>query len=1022
MSAAVMTTAVASPLNVSAGQLLYETHFDYKMIPWHTCESAPAKQTFSIEDGAAHIAVISPSGAAKEKWDLQFRYRGLDFVAGHKYEVSFTVKALREGMELDTHIGNLAGDQEYFVIDGDEMHNGAAMDGNWGSPMQLSNLSKKITGTFIPTKDINNAEWTFQYAKGTNYAGNAEAGDEIWFEEMSIKDLSWDDGPDDPPTEHEMYGYVSRNDSGTENNYISVNQLGYYKNLEKVATLSDNSGDMTHEPSTIDIGTELLRFDVINAKTGKSVYNGITQPVTGIDKDSGDNVHKIDFTEYNKQGRYYLKVGSWRSMEFNIGTDIYDKNMLSNALNFFYLNRANTDIPPEYITSGDKPLLAHAASEKDDECYVQSSWVGSYRSVDEAQTTYGSSTIECNGGWFDSDDYTYHGKSVVKGGNTLWTLMNMYERASQSKEGKKKFDDGSGTVVVPEGENGIPDILDECMYELDFMKKMVVQKDEPTWGDYAGLVYHRVKDYKWTGIATRPWDYISEYQMTRVVQPPTFAATLNFAACAAQAARLLKPYAPEKADEYLEAAKASFEAFKTNYYQYLNQEDVNARSLYAPTYGPMSSEPDGDTDVNDEMYWAACELLAATGDKEYYDLITESDLRKIAFEIPTSIESSTTHSYYSSWSDGSGINSSIDTTNMSAAGSLTLLLNKDKLEGKLSAEDIEKLNDSLVKAADRYLELENDQGYGIPYYTDISYTEPTGLPNDIVIKGYQQGSNKRVVNNAIIMAYAYDVTRDRKYIDGTATAMDYLLGRNPLSYSYVTGCGDYAVENPFHDYWANGVDQTFPKAPSGVLTSGPNAFLSDEYVHALGFIAGKIDNYSQRCYVDNNSSWSTNSTSINQNAPLAWVISFMQDEVYGPHTDPEEPTEPVTTTTEPVKTTKVTNSTEPVKTAKTTAAKPSETTKTTKATSDKTTETTEPSQSTDHTPITGDIDNNGYVELADITKLAKHILNPVSYPLGKGAEAMKNILKFADLNGDSAVNTLDLSALIEINLGKNKNK
>ena len=93
MAATMVAPTVANvvPMNASAqAQVLGETSFDYKALPWHTCETSPAKQDFAIEDGAFHITVVNPVGGDHEKWDLQFRHRNLDFKAGHEYKVSFT--------------------------------------------------------------------------------------------------------------------------------------------------------------------------------------------------------------------------------------------------------------------------------------------------------------------------------------------------------------------------------------------------------------------------------------------------------------------------------------------------------------------------------------------------------------------------------------------------------------------------------------------------------------------------------------------------------------------------------------------------------------------------------------------------------------------------------------------------------------------------------------------------------------------------------------------------------------------
>jgi endoglucanase len=161
-----------------------------------------------------------------------------------------------------------------------------------------------------------------------------------------------------------------------------------------------------------------------------------------------------------------------------------------------------------------------------------------------------------------------------------------------------------------------------------------------------------------------------------------------------------------------------------------------------------------------------------------------------------------------------------------------------------------------------------------------------------MIYGYEWGSNSMVINNCIVMAYAYDLTKDVNYMNGVTTAMDYLFGTNPLSFSFVTGYGTYKEKNPHHRYWSYELDKTLPMAPDGILSGGPNAGLQDPYVRALGFVPGEKSNPSQRCFVDSIEAWSTNEVTINWNAPLAWISSFLQDEAAtaGSETPSERPT------------------------------------------------------------------------------------------------------------------------------------
>ena len=154
-----------------------------------------------------------------------------------------------------------------------------------------------------------------------------------------------------------------------------------------------------------------------------------------------------------------------------------------------------------------------------------------------------------------------------------------------------------------------------------------------------------------------------------------------------------------------------------------------------------------------------------------------------------------------------------------------------------------------------------------------------------------------VINNAIVMAYAFDQTKDVKYMNGVTGAMDYLLGTNPLSFSFITGYGTYHEQNPHHRYWSKELDKTLPMAPDGILSGGPNAGLQDPYVRALGFEPGLKTNPSQRCFVDSIEAWSTNEVTINWNSPLAWIVSFLQDEAANADSTPGIDNPPVSETT-----------------------------------------------------------------------------------------------------------------------------
>ena len=991
MSAAMLATAVTgviAPMSASAGQVLGETSFTNKALPWHTCETSPAKQDFRLEDEAFHITVKVPEGGEKAKWDLQFRHRNLNFKAGHEYKVSFKVKAKRNGMELCSKIGEIGGTmEEYFELDGNsnDMHMGPHMGGQWGSAVKLTTEYQEFSGTFKPTKDLEGMEWTFHYGKDSNgYGGNAQAGDELWFDDMSIICTTCDDCDADPSN---SFGATNRDyganfseetkrqvlKDGKSVNFVSVNQIGYYPNLSKVAVLGDNQGDVLPNATKISLsGT--YKFDVCDAATGEAVWTG-TSTAPMHDGDSADSICKLDFSEFTTPGRYYIQIQGqdWRSFEFNIGDNIYydeSHNMLTNAMNYFYQNRSGIDIEDQYCTSGGSDGkgtgMGHKGGHKTDTAAIQKIWKNEYSSKEEATGTYKCGTLTANGGWYDAGD---HGKYVVNGGISIWTLQNMYERAIQTEEGKEKFADGSGTVVIPEAGNKVPDVLDEAAVELDWIAQMKVTSSDSAWGQYEGLYYHKLHDHKWTGLATRPWDYETEWETTRIVKPPTFAATLNYSACAGQAARLWNDYDSAKAENYLTTAVDAFKAYKDNYYPYddtktthptLNcecpKEEIREDSLYAPMWQAKGGGPYGDNNVLDDAYWAACEIYLSAKAMGKDDIAAE--FKKVIDESDYAYKCNTR---MVGGENKDGSYTSFNWGNTASAGTLSLALHGDYI----SADELAKVQSAIKTAADEYIDIENEQGYGIPYKApEEAYNDPNNLDPDVWIKGYEWGSNSMVINNCIVMAYAYDIDNDIKYMNGVSTALDYLFGTNPLSFSFVTGYGTYMEKNPHHRYWSYELDKTLPMAPDGILSGGPNAGLQDPYVRALAFVPGDPTNPSQRCFVDSIEAWSTNEVTINWNAPLAWIASFMQDEAADASGDPK-PTKPTT-----------------------------------------------PSGSDDDKILWGDANVDGKVEIADATLILQYLTNKDEYKLTD--KGMKN----ADCanNGDG-VTALDALAIQKMDAG-----
>lgn len=573
---------------------------------------------------------------------------------------------------------------------------------------------------------------------------------------------------------------------------VLVNQVGYLPSAPKRAAIRDGS------KTPLDW--------TITHPTSGAVMTGKTT-VFGQDKASGDHVHHADFSSLGVGAGYVLSIGDVdeddeaaedqnQSYPFDVGKSLY-ATMKYDALAYFYHNRSGIAIKMPF--AGGTQWVRPAGHADDDSvpCY---------------QGTGCDYSLDVSGGWYDAGD---HGKYVVNGGISVWTLLNLYERSKFLGKSTAAFADGK--MNIPESDNGVSDLLDEARWQLEFMMKMQVPSGELM----AGMVHHKIHDEAWTGIPTAP----HEDKMDRFLYPPSTAATYNMAATAAQCARIWVSIDPEFASLCLEAAETAWAAAQLHPAEY-------AESWYT------GGGPYDDTDVTDEKYWAAAELFITTGKSKYETVVKTSKYFKI---IPVTLKQ-----------EGTG---PMTWQSTQALGTLSLAVSPNKLP----AADKASMQMNVIAAADIYLATLEGQGYLTPFENTSG--------------GYPWGSNSFVLNEMIIIALAGDFTGSNKYRDGVAESMDYLLGRNPMGKSYVTGYGDNPLKHPHHRFWANQINADYPAPPPGAISGGPNSSLQDPYAQGAGLPGCAA----QKCFVDHIESWSTNEVTINWNAPFAWVSAWLDE-------------------------------------------------------------------------------------------------------------------------------------------------
>jgi endoglucanase len=428
-------------------------------------------------------------------------------------------------------------------------------------------------------------------------------------------------------------------------------------------------------------------------------------------------------------------------------------------------------------------------------------------------------SLDVSGGWYDAGD---HGKYVVNGGIATWTLVNLYERTKLL--GSSVADFGDGKLAIPERHNGAPDLLDEARWELDFLMKMQVPDGKPL----AGMVHHKIHDREWTALATRP----DQDPVPRFLRPVSTAATLNLAAAAAQCARVFKNVDGAFAARCLQSAERAWSAATAN------------PALFITSADTVGGGPYEDDDVSDEFYWASCELYLTTKKDVYKEFLGKSPHH---LEVPAALKG--------------GDATAMTWQNVASLGTISLAL----VPSDLPKDEVAGARAAVVRAADAFAAIDRDEGYRVAFKPDASGK-------------YPWGSTSFLLDNAMILGLAYDFAKDPKYLLAMENALSYILGKNPLDQSYVTGYGSRPLENPHHRFWAHQANAAFPSAPPGVLSGGPNSGLQDPYVKAAG-LRGCAP---MKCFADNIEAWSANEEAINWNAPLAWVAAFLDEHPRAP--------------------------------------------------------------------------------------------------------------------------------------------
>ncbi len=355
--------------------------------------------------------------------------------------------------------------------------------------------------------------------------------------------------------------------------YLRVNQAGYHPGDKKSAIIFSNTE--VKEDFLVKSDTEEIIIDKL--KTVRSEGEG-----WGTFK----YYYELDFSSLNIPGTYYI-LGSesgCRSLSFPVSNDVY-KGYTEELLGFMRQQRC-----------GYNPYL-------DVECHTM-----------DGKTMFGpmndSSFMDVTGGWHDAGDQL---KYLITGSYATAHILKAYQMFPD------QYDDMVDSLGRP-GSNGIPDILDEAAWGLQWILKMHPATD---------LLFHQVgddrdhigwkmpdndkSDYGWGENSYRVVYFATgEPQGLREYKSEATGVSNLAGRCAAALAMGYTIWKDDPQKKYF--ADRCLRSAKTVFTLGLKNEGYQQGNSYGAPYRYTE-----DTWA-DDMEWGAAELYRATGNGEYLRL------------------------------------------------------------------------------------------------------------------------------------------------------------------------------------------------------------------------------------------------------------------------------------------------------------------------------------------------------------------------------------------------------------------
>jgi endoglucanase len=226
--------------------------------------------------------------------------------------------------------------------------------------------------------------------------------------------------------------------------FIVVDQFGYRPSAEKIAVVRNPQNGF----DTATHFTPGPKYALVDAHTDKNVFEAVPAAWNGgaTDSSSGDQAWAFDFSSVTTAGEYYVldEMNAVRSPVFAVATNVYAP-IMTQAVRMYYYQRSG---------------IAHDAK------YAGVGWADGMNDAQDSSCTLcpgcpgTAATKDVHGGWFDAGDQNRY---------TNWEAVDAIQLLRAYAQTPSVFTDDYN---IPESGNGVPDILDEVKWAVDWILRM----------------------------------------------------------------------------------------------------------------------------------------------------------------------------------------------------------------------------------------------------------------------------------------------------------------------------------------------------------------------------------------------------------------------------------------------------------------------------------------------------------------------------------------------------------------------